>query len=129
MDNSLGSIPQVPLTIKHGGIFYLPFFYKDSSGNVINLTGYNARMQVWSSPTASGTSIIDIGTYGTNANQGSIVINITSYLVAITILSPFTSSLPNYRTKGWAEFHLYDGTNNDIPLFEGSVNFEPGGIR
>ena len=129
MDNTLGSIPQVPITIKRGGMFYLPFVYKDSSGDVIPLTGYNARMQIWSSPTASGTSIIDIGTYGTNANQGSIVTNMTTFQVSITILSSFTSGLANTFSKGWAEFHLFDSGNNDIPLFEGPVSFEAGGIR
>ena len=129
MDNTLGSIPQVPLTIKRGGMFYLPFVYKDSSGDVIPLTGYNARMQIWSSQMAAGTSILDIGTYGTNAGQGSVVINLTTWQVSITILSSFTSTLANTFSKGWAEFHLYDSVNNDIPLFEGPVCFEAGGIR
>ena len=129
MNNSLGSIPQVPITIKRGGMFYLPFQYNDSSGTVIPLTGYNARMQIWSSQTASGTSILDIGTYGTNVDQGSIVINMTSFQVAITVLSSFTAGLDNSYSKGWAEFHLFDSSNNDIPLFEGPVCFEAGGIR
>lgn len=129
MNNSLGSIPQVPITIKRGGMFYLPFQYNDSSGTVIPLTGYNARMQIRSSQTAAGTSILDIGTYGTNSDQGSIVINMTSFQVAITVLSSFTAGLDNSYSRGWAEFHLYDSSNNDIPLFEGPVCFEAGGIR
>ena len=129
MNNSLGSIPQVPITIKLGGMFYLPFQYNDSSGTVIPLTGYNARMQIWSSQTASGTSILDIGTYGTNTDQGSVVINMTTFQVAITVLSSFTAVLANSYSKGWAEFHLFDSSNNDIPLFEGPVCFEAGGIR
>ena len=129
MNNSLGSIPQVPITIKLGGMFYLPFQYNDSSGTVIPLTGYNARMQIWSSQTASGTSILDIGTYGTNTDQGSVVINMTTFQVAITVLSSFTAVLSNSYSRGWVEFHLFDSSNNDIPLFEGPVCFEAGGIR
>lgn len=127
--NSLGAIPQVQITIKHGGMFYLPFTYIDSSRAAIPLTGYNARMQVWASPTASGTSVIDIGSYGTNLTFGTIAINPTTWQVSITINSAFTATLPNYGTKGWAEFHFIDSSNNDIPLFEGPVTFEPGGIR
>ena len=129
MNNSLGSIPQVPITIKRGGMFYLPFFMNDYTGTTVPLTGYNARFQVWSSMTATGTAIIDIGTYGTNANQGSVVVNMSTNNVAITILSPFTSTLPNVFSTGKAEFHFYDSANNDIPLFEGPVCFEAGGIR
>jgi hypothetical protein len=127
--NALGAIPQVPITIKRGGTFYLPFTYIDSSGVAIDLTRYNARMQIWSSETASGTAILDIGTYGTHAEQGSIVIDPIAFGLSITILSSFTGTLANSFSQGWHEFHLIDGSNNDIPLFEGSVCFEPGGIR
>lgn len=126
---SLGSIPQVPITIKRGGMFYLPFLYKDSSGTVINLTGYNARFQVWGSPTASGTAVIDIGSYGTNITQGTVAINFTTGQVSITLLSAFTVTLSNINSLGWAEFHLFDTSNNDVPLFEGPVAFEAGGLR
>jgi hypothetical protein len=128
-DQDIGSIPKVPITIKSGGLFYVPFAYKDSSGNVIPLTGYNARMQIWGSPTASGTAVMDIGTYGTNASQGSITIDAVSFQVAIIILSSFTSVLASSLSRGWTEFHLFDPSNNDIPLFEGPVHFESGGIR
>jgi hypothetical protein len=127
--NSIGAIPQIPITIKRGGMFYLPFIYKDSTDTVIPLTGYNARMQVWGSLTASGTAILDIGTYGTNADQGSIVINGTTWQVSITILSVFTAGLTNILSKGWYEFHFIDSSNNDTPFFEGPVIFEPGGLR
>ena len=129
MNNSLGSIPQVLITIKRGGLFYLPFIYKDSAGDVVPLTGYNARMQVFSSMTTTGTAIIDIGTYGTNTDQGSIVIDLSTWQVSITILSSFTATLPNIFSKGKVEFHFFDASNNDIPFFEGPVNFEAGGIR
>jgi hypothetical protein len=127
--NSLGAIPQVPITIKSGGLFYLPFTYKDSDGNTIPLTGYNARMQIWSSRTASGTAALDIGTYGTNSNQGDISINAITGSVAITILPSFTPVLEALLSKGWAEFHFYDADDNDIPLFEGPICIEAGGIR
>ena len=128
-NTSLGAIPRVPITIKHGGMFYIPFNYVDSSKTIIPLTGYNARMQVWGSPTAFGTAIIDIGTYGTNANQGSIVINQTTWQVSITVLSSWTAQLDNAYSRGWYEFHFFDASNNDIPFFEGPVIFEPGGVR
>jgi len=129
MNNSLGSLPQIPITIKHGGTFYLPFIYKDSTGTVVNLANYNARMQVYSSQTASGTAIIDIGTYGTNAEQGNIVFNLSTWQVSITIYSSFTETLPNICSKGRYEFHFIDNSNNDIPMFEGQVLFETGGLR
>ena len=127
--SNLGSIPQVPITIKRGGMFYLPFFYKDSNGDVVDLTNYDARMQVWSSQTASGTAIIDIGTYGTNAGQGNITINTITGQVSITIYSSFTETLPNIGFKGRHEFHFINKSGNDTPMFEGSVFFETGGLR
>ena len=126
--NNLGSIPKVPITIKRGGTFYLTFAYNDSSGVAIDLTSYNARMQIWSSETASGTAILDIGTYGTHAEQGSISIDLSTFKIYIVILASWTGTLANEFTQGWHEFHLLTG-NNDTPLFEGPVTFEPGGIR
>ena len=127
--DSLGSIPQVPITIKRGGIFYLPFIYKDSEGVLVDLAGYGAKMQIWLSQTAIGTSILDIGTYGTNTAYGTIAINTTTAQVDILLQSAFTITFPNICTKGWYEFHFFDSNGNDIPLFEGPVAFEPGGIR
>jgi hypothetical protein len=129
MSDSIGSIPQIPITIKCGSLFYLPFTYTDADKNVIPLTGYNARLQIWGSPTSNGTAIADIGTYGTNLNQGVIAINGTTFQITITLHSTFTETLRNTILTGCYEFHLFDPINNDIALFEGPVCFEPGGIR
>jgi len=129
MDNSLGSIPQVPITIKRGGTFYLPINYADSEGIPIDLTDYNARFQIWSSQTASGTALIDIGSYGTNTTFGTIAIIPSLGALVLTIYSSFTITLPNICSKGWSEFYLIDDFDNKIPLFEGPVYFESGGLR
>lgn len=127
--DTLGLIPQIPITIKRGSIFYLPFIYKDSAGDLVNLAGYGAKMQIWLSRTASGTSLLDINTYGSSTAYGTVSIDSTLAKVSVNIQSTFTSTLPNYCTKGWHEFHLIDTNGGDIPLFEGPVFFEPGGIR
>jgi hypothetical protein len=124
--DGLGSIPQVPITIKRGGMFYLPFTYVDSTNTPVVLTGWNARLQIWGSPMATGTAIVDIGSYGTNISCGTIAIGTQ---VSITINSGFTKNLPNTNSYGWCEFHFIDSGYNDIPLFEGPVFFEAGGIR
>ena len=59
----------------------------------------------------------------------SIAVNGTTWQVSITINSVFTSGLNNIQSRGWYEFHFIDADNNDIPFFEGQVNFEPGGLR
>lgn len=47
------------LTIEQGATFKRTFFWRDENGNLINLSGYSARMKIKQDPTQT-TSIISL---------------------------------------------------------------------
>ena len=58
---------QYSFTIEQGATLVKQFTYKDSSGNVVNLDGFDVRMQIRSS-VGSDTKIADFN----NVNSGSL---------------------------------------------------------
>jgi hypothetical protein len=74
-------------TIDQGADWYINFYYKDSAGAAINITGYSAAMQL-RSEAASTTAALTLGT-----SAGGIAITGASGLVAVHATAEQTASV------------------------------------
>lgn len=83
---------RVPLTgdleIKQGATWVMEFYYVDSTGTAINLTGYTARLQIRSDYEATSTLA------SLTSPSGGLVITGASGLVTATISAADTAALP-----------------------------------
>lgn len=96
-------------TIYQGATLSKVLTWKDSSGNVINLTGYTAAMQIRDE---HGALILDVGLL-----TGGLVINGTAGTVTITIPAATTSTLAFDSAK----YDLKLSTSTATRLLEGAV--------
>lgn len=64
------------LYIDQGATFNRDFIYKDSDGNVQDLTDYTAQMQIRRSPGSSGDPLLDVNPTVTGA-EGKVTLTLT----------------------------------------------------
>ena len=88
------------MKLEQGSTFGLTITYKDSSGNPINLTGYDARMQM--RRTYDDTSLIDLTT-----NNGRISLGGVAGTVTLSIAAGDTAALPS--VEGVYDLELVSG--------------------
>jgi hypothetical protein len=74
-------------TIDQGADYYVNFYYKDSAGVAINLTGYTAAMQLRFTP-ASTTAVLSL-----SSPSNGITITGATGLVAVRMTAAQTTTL------------------------------------
>lgn len=100
-------------TIEQGVTTAKAFIWKDSAGDVIDLTGYTARMQIRET-IASNSTLLS----ATNAN-GQLVITAAQGKVTLTLTATETAALS--FTTGVYDLELISGSGTVTRLVEGTV--------
>lgn len=104
------------LKMEQGATFLRTLSLTDDAGDIMNLTGYVARMQVRSSVTASST-ILDMSTTGNymslDGPTGTITINVPA-----TVTSTLTTINSVY------DLEIESSTNVVTRLIEGSITLD-----
>jgi hypothetical protein len=101
------------LYIEQGATLSLPIIWKDSDGNVINITGYTARMQV--RQTRPSTTVLLSAT----TENGKLVIDGSNGKVTISLSATDTSAIT--WLTGVYDLELISGSGVVTRLIEGSV--------
>jgi len=100
-------------TIEQGATLAKVFVWKDSSGAVINLTGYSARLQ--SRPTTGSATIY----LEANTSNGAIVIDAVNGKITLSLTSHETSALD--WLSGVYDLELEDASGTVTRLAQGSI--------
>lgn len=100
-------------TIEQGVTTAKSFVWKDSNGDVIDLTGYTARMQIREAFTSSSTILS-----ATNQN-GQLVITANQGKVTLTLTATETAALT--FTTGVYDLELVSASGTVTRLVEGTV--------
>ena len=117
---AIGQIPKIPINIKQGGMFYLPIYWLDKNKDPLSLVSYNAQWRAKASPGASEDLF--------NLKLGSgITFTISTALIEITMTSAISKEF-DAPWSGVHNFSLITPGGNYIPLFEGPLTIEAGGI-
>jgi hypothetical protein len=93
------------------------FVYKDADGNVIDLTGYNARAEVWDH--SGGTKLLDM------ESPDSITIDGPNGTITLNKAGAATAGL-SPQDAIWA-LDLVDGSDKVIPFLRGNAKIYPAG--
>lgn len=113
---------QYDLVIDQGATFTRTFVYKDDDGNVIDLTDYEARMQIRAHP----TSVQYV--YSTTTDGGDLTITAGEGKVALEIPDDTTQAFPAPFVGAYdIEIESPDGVVTR--LVEGSVRVTPNVTR
>lgn len=102
-------------TLEQGATFRRDFIYKDADGDVVNLSGYSARMQVREHKD-SGIIIID----ATSAN-GKLAIDAPNGKISL-LLTPADTNGIGFHT-GVYDIEIEDGSGVVTRLIEGTITF------
>jgi len=105
------------ITIEKAATFTLSIIWKDSTGTLINLTGYTAHMQVRKSYT---TSEIDLNL---STSNGAIVLGGSAGTIVVTATATLTLALT--IKAGLYDLVLTSGGGVATRLLEGSVTISP----
>lgn len=103
------------IEIEKGATFSLVLTWKDENGSPIDLTGYSAKMQVRSSPTATDV-ITEFST--TNAR---IALGGSAGTITLSMTAADTAAIT--KTKGVYDLELISGSTV-TRLLEGSILFD-----
>lgn len=106
---------KLDLVIEKGATFIKKIYYKDKNKNVIDLTGYTARMQI-RERSSSANYIVEL----TTAN-GGIIITTSTGEIKLFISDTDTSAIT--ANKGVYDLELIDGSGTVIKLLRGTVSF------
>jgi len=109
------------LTIEQGATLSLVLTYKDSAGNLVNLTGYTARMMLRSSFTAA-SSILSLTTENSRIALGGAAGTIT-----LTISATDTAAL-SAPQSGVYDLELVSGSTV-TRLIQGTFTVTPEATR
>jgi hypothetical protein len=80
MQNNCG----FPIEVVQGADFSWPIYWQDPDGNVINLSGYTAQMQIRNTVNSSGAPLVEC----------TVAISASLGLIMITIPNATTAALP-----------------------------------
>lgn len=105
------------LTIEAGATFTRTFVWRDNDGNLMDLDGYTARMQIRSTRTASSFAL------EATTENGKITINGEDGEIVLTISATETAALE--ITSGVYDLELISGEGVVTRLTEGSVFISP----
>jgi hypothetical protein len=105
------------LEIKQGATLSLTATWRDSTGTVINLTGYTARMQVRSAYDATGT-ILSL------TSSSGITLGGSAGTIAITASATVTAALTAPWSGVW-DLELVSGGGVVTRLLEGAATVSP----
>ena len=90
------ALTEFPIEMKHGSTFILPFYYRDTGGNVIDLSNYTAKMHVRRTSEAAGDPDIVLTT-----ENGGLTIDGTNGLITVQILRAETVNLAQDYSGRW----------------------------
>ena len=103
------------ITIEQGSKFESTIIYKDSNGNIVDLTGYTAEMQIRET-VASATTLITLST-----SNGRITITGASGQIDLSINATDTDDLDFERGVYDLEITPASGADNTIRILQGKV--------
>lgn len=103
------------LIIPKGGTYKKDFWYKDNDKNVIDLTGYTARMQVREYHSSTST-ILDLTT-----ENGGLTITALEGKVSIRVEADVTAAV--VTRSGVYDIELVDSSGDVTKFVGGSVKF------
>ena len=106
------------LTIDQGATLSLVLTWKDSSENLVNLTGYTARMALRSAFTSS-TTVLSLTTENGRISLGEVAGTIT-----LTVAAADTAALTAPQT-GVYDLELVSGAGVVTRLVQGTFNVTP----
>lgn len=105
------------IAIDQGATYRQEFIWKDSNNDVIDLTGYTARMQIRRKKSS------DSFEHEATTENGGIAITALTGSVVVTISATDTAAFE--FTKGVYDIELVSGTGVVTRLLEGSVEVSP----
>lgn len=111
------------INIVQGATVMKTITYINPDGDVVNLTGYTARMMFRTTVQDTGTPIITLST-----SDNSIIINGSNGNVSFVISSTITAALSDGQLMYYNLF-LYSPTGIVTPLLSGSAIVEGSTIR
>jgi hypothetical protein len=94
--------------IEQGSTFNRQIQYTDSNGSPVDLTGYNARMQIRQTYD-SNVTIINLSSTSIGADGSGIVIDPSSGSISITI-SAASSSVLSFNGEAVFDLEIYSGS-------------------
>ncbi len=105
--------------LEQGATFILPVVYKDSDGNLIDVTGYEARMQI----RETIDSVVPLISKTSNPPNG-IVVNELESKFTITVPANETTSLPA-PIRAFYDIEFETPAGEVIRVLEGRVRIKP----
>lgn len=103
-------------TIEKGATFRKTFVWRDSDGELVDLTGFTARMQIRRSVTSSTAEV-------SLTSSSGIVLGTTNGQAQVTISATVTAALE--FTSGVYDLEFEDADGFVTRLVEGSVQVKP----
>lgn len=95
----MSSCQSYNFVIKRGATKVFTVEYTNSSGSIIPITGYNARMQLREDP--DSTAVLQLNSTGSTANRSTLTVTAPSGSVRVYISAADTTNLP-------ADAYVYD---------------------
>lgn len=104
-------------TLEQGATFRRVITWRDDDGNLVNLTGYTARMQVRRIP--GDTTLLEL----TTAN-GRISLGGSAGTITLLVTAAVTAALTKWPSAVY-DLELIDGSGTVTRLLEGKMRFSP----
>lgn len=108
-------VPRKDLTFRQGSTYTHDFYYTDEAGSPVNLTGYDARMQIREYAEA-GDALYD-------SDPSHFLVDGANGKVTLTIPAAITEAWAFRR--GVYDIELYTAGGTVLPLVQGKVKVEP----
>lgn len=114
----------IDLQIDKGARLYRAFTWKDSAGNVIDLTGFKARIQIRETDMSSRV-LLTLSTEAGESPDGTITLSGTEPNIILQIPGTVTAAINDWE-QGIYDLKIYTTTDNADELFEGRVTVHAG---
>lgn len=114
---------EIPICIKHGSYTAIPIYYKDSDGDAIDITDYDAKCQIRQTPDSDDPADIEL----TVAN-GGIILDETNGIVYLIFFPAVTLALDsNY--EGYWDCFLIPTEETAFYLAGGTIQIKPSALK